>query len=241
MAVRIFPYEIEGETGLDVDVLSEEATVADLLAAMQAPADDKSILKPFHKQRYARCAGCINNCCKYNCITVDLIAALALASRLRLDLAKFALDYLMLSPDLPYPEFGRRPCPFLQDNRCTAYAERALICRLYLCTPMTDRLEQLRSAVSFAGEAALRQRLVDLGLAPANWTAEVRRQVLRSRYRRGEITKEQWLELSEQLEIQLEHNPFQGGRGYDDVRLRECCTDRLWQQLTNTNSCDLSS
>lgn len=229
--MELIPWAVDGETGLDVLVNNQQATVSDLLQAMQQPADDPSVLKPFHKQRYASCAGCVNNCCKYNCITVDLVAAQALATGCGLDLAQFAQAYLNLSPNLPYPELRRQPCPFLVANRCTVYSARALICRLYLCTPMSERLEQLRAAVSFAGEAALRQRLVELGLAPNNWTAAAGRQSLCQRYQRREITRESWLERSEQLEIELERNPFRDGRGYDSISLRECCTDRLWQSL----------
>lgn len=232
MDVAVVPCEIEGEIGLDVVITGRTATVADLLGALQAAADDPSVLKPFHRERYACCAGCINNCCKYNSITPDLIAATAMAAKLRLDLPRFAELYLNLSRDLPYPEFRRHPCPFLIQNRCSVYAERALICRLYLCTPMTERLEQLRAAISFAGEAALKQRLVELGLAPANWSAAAERQALRLRRHRREISPEDYSRSSEQLQILRHDNPFSGGKDYETVRLVECCTDQLWYSLT---------
>jgi Fe-S-cluster containining protein len=230
-AIEVFPCEIEGEVGLDVQVNDPWATVADLLIAMQSPADDPGVLKPFHKQRYARCAGCVNNCCKHNNITVDLVAAEELAETLGLSLQRFAREYLSFNPDLPFPELRRRPCPFLLANRCTVYQSRALICRLYLCTPMTDRLEQLRSAVSFAGEAALRQRLVELGLAPANWSAQALLRDLRQRSQQGGLAKERWSIASEYLNLQLRCNPFSAGKGYAEVLLSDCCADQLWQQL----------
>ena len=70
------------------------------------------VLKPFHKQRYSVCRGCVNNCCKYNAIWVDLVAAERLAARQGLSLRRWASRYLANDPDLPYPEFRRRPCPF---------------------------------------------------------------------------------------------------------------------------------
>lgn len=231
MGFEIFTVEIDGEQGLDVHIWSHKATVHDLLLALQAPADDPTVFKPYHRERYARCEGCTYNCCKPNDITVDLVAAEALAHVLSLSLRRFAEAYLKLSSDIPYPEFKRRPCPFLQDNRCTVYQERALICRLYLCTPMTDRLEKLRAAVLLAGEAALRQRLTELGLGPKAWQQQVVRATLCERYSKGEISWADLDELSKQLGILTSNNPFHRGKGYSDILLQECCTDKLWATL----------
>jgi len=231
MGLEIFTIEIDGEQGLDVRIRSDKATVHDLLQALQAPADDPGVFKPYHKERYAVCRGCTYNCCKSNDITVDLVAAEALAKKLDMGLKRFTESYLKLSSDIPYPEFKRRPCPFLTDNRCTVYHERALICRLYLCTPMTDKLEKLRAAVLLAGEAALRHRLIEFNLGPKAWQSRVIRDTLRRRYSKGEMSRAEWQEGSEQLEILLNNNPFHNGKGYADVLLQECCTDKLWATL----------
>ncbi len=236
MGVLLVPYEIEGEMGLDVVISNQDASVADLIAALQLPADDPTILKPYHKQRYSVCRGCVTNCCKYNSIVVDLVAAERLAKQLGLSLSRFARTYLACHADLPFPEFKRRPCPFLMQNCCTVYEARALICRLYLCTPMTERLEKLRCAVLFAGEAALRQRLVEIGLAPDGWSPQNLLKALERRYRTGEITEDAWLRESEQLDLLLNYNPFQDGRGYGDVRLVECCTSSLWRSINAASS-----
>ncbi len=231
VGVELIPIDIEGETGLDVVIRDPSASVADLLMAMQAPADDASVFKPYHRQRYGRCEGCVTNCCKSNDIVIDLVAAEAIASRLGLGLHQFAGSYLRMNDDLLFPEFRKRPCPFLIANRCTVYQERALICRLYLCTPMTDRLEKLRCAVLLAGEGALRQRLVELRLAPASWAAGALRAHLRARYQHGELDGERWHEEQEQLDLLLSHNPFVDGAQYDQIRLVDCCTDTLWTRL----------
>ncbi|MGE5653061.1 MAG: YkgJ family cysteine cluster protein, partial [Bacillota bacterium] len=204
--------------------------------SMQAPADDAAVFKPLHKQRYGRCEGCVNNCCKSNDIIVDRVAAEAIASRLGMGLRQFAANYLRLNDDLLFPEFRKRPCPFLINNRCTVYQERALICRLYLCSPMTDRLEKLRCAVSLAGEAALRQRLVELGLAPSSWQASALRSHLRARYQAGEIDPVRWHVEREQLELLLVRNPFADGADYTQVRLVDCCTDALWDKLMDPDA-----
>lgn len=236
MSIQLIECDIEGEVGLDVWIADRDATVADLLACLQQATDDQGVLKPFHRRRYARCAGCTTNCCKYNYITPDLVAANALASKLGLTLDAFADRYLNLGSDLPYPEFRKRPCPFLADNRCTVYQERALICRLYLCTPMSDRLEQLRAAVSFAGEAALKQRLVELGLGPAGWRISAERKALRMRRDQGYLSPDAYAEASEQLQLHYERNPFLQGQGYAEALLVECCTDSLWQSLTGVTA-----
>lgn len=236
MGVQLLPYEIEGEIGLDVVITNRDATVADLIQALQLPADEPSIVKPYHKQRYGVCRGCVNNCCKYNSIVVDLVAAQRLATNLGLSLSRFAQSYLSYHPDLPFPEFKRRPCPFLVDNCCTVYSSRALICRLYLCTPMTERLEKLRSAVLLAGEAALRQRLVELGIGPGSWHERQLREALNRRYRGGDLSHEGWVERKEQLDLLLHGNPFLEGRDYDNTLLRECCVPELWLQICNNVS-----
>lgn len=236
VGVELIPIDIEGETGLDVVIHDPSATVADLLMAMQAPADDPSVFKPYHRQRYGRCEGCVTNCCKSNDIVIDLVAAEAIASRLSVGLRQFASGYLRLNDDLLFPEFRQRPCPFLVANRCSVYQERALICRLYLCTPMTDRLEKLRCAVLLAGEGALRQRLVELRLGPASWAAGTLRASLRARYQHGELDTARWHEEQEQLDLLLTHNPFLEGAQYDQARLIDCCTDTLWGRLMQPSS-----
>lgn len=233
MAVKLIPCEIEGEVGLDVVIANQDATVADLIQALQQPADDSTIIKPYHKQRYGVCRGCVNNCCKYNSIVVDLVAAERLSAHLGLSLRDFAHSYLSCHSDLPFPEFKRRPCPFLVDDCCTVYVNRALICRLYLCTPMTERLEKLRAAVLLMGEAALRQRLLEEGVVARHWQERQLQESLYRRYRSGALTMDEFEREQEQLELLLHGNPFLAGKGYDDTKLRECCSGDLWLQICN--------
>jgi len=234
MGLALVTTLIDGENGLDLGCINSDATVADLLLAMQGPADDPAVFKPYHKERYAPCAGCRYNCCKSNDITVDLFASIALAKRLNLSLEEFASQYLKLNADATYPEFKRRPCPFLQENLCTVYSDRALICRLYLCTPMGDRLEKVRGAVLFAGEAALRQRLVEMGLGPKSWQPKYMRDALRRRLLNGEIDRAAWLEEHEYLDLLIENNPFYKGKGYIDISIQSCCTEKTWGFIVGT-------
>lgn len=225
MRLRIQNIHIEGETGLDIIVVNSEATVEDLLQALQAPADDPRVYKPLLRERYGRCAGCLYNCCKSNDIPLDLIAALSLADSLGLTLKRFAQAYLKLDSSVVFPEFRKRPCPFLSNNLCTVYEARALICRLYICTPMSDRLERLRCAVLLMGEGALRQRLVDLGLGPKSWTEPYLVKSLQDKHKLGLFE-----ELSH-LDILIHHNPYLLGKTHATTKLRECCTEELWEEL----------
>jgi Fe-S-cluster containining protein len=221
--VRLVYCDIDGDTGLDVEVTDPIATVADLLAAMQSPADDKEVYKPLHKARYGVCAGCTYNCCKSNDIPLDLVAARSIATNLGMPFERFLRSHLRYDESLTFPEFRRRPCPFLAGNLCKVYAHRALICRLYLCTPMSDRLEKLRLAVLLMGNGALRQTMVDLQMAPRTWGERHLRHAAASSARR------EWDE--DMLERMLHTNSYLLGAQHHEVLLRDCCPDTLWHIL----------
>ena len=219
----LVPCEIDGETGLDVQIIQKGATVADLLSAMQSPADDANIYKPLHKSRYAVCAGCSYNCCKSNDIPLDLVAARDIAALRAVPLERFLRSHVRCDESVMFPEFRARPCPFLATNLCTVYEQRALICRLYLCTPMSDELEQLRKAVLLMGNGALRQTMVKLGMAPRTWSEKALRLVAAS--------SSHPLSEEEMLEKMLHQNPYLLGAEHHEVPLRDCCPDDLWDRL----------
>ena len=221
--VRLVHCEIDGETGLDVQVADSSATVYDLLAAMQYPADDKEIYKPLHKARYGVCAGCAYNCCKSNDIPLDLVAAQSIARAHELSLQRFLRSHVRYDDSVMFPEFRRRPCPFLTENLCSVYQHRALICRLYLCTPMSDQLEQLRLAVLLMGNGALRQTMVDMHMAPRIWGERSLRQAA------SESVRSEW--EGAMLERMLYANPYLLGAQHHEVMLRDCCPDELWCRL----------
>jgi hypothetical protein len=221
--VRLVYCDIDGETGLDVQITSPSATVADLLKAMQYPADDKEVFKPLHKARYGVCAGCTYNCCKSNDIPVDLLSAQGMAQAAGLPFERFLRSHMRFDDSVLFPEFRRRPCPFLTGNLCAVYEHRALICRLYLCTPMSDRLEQLRLAVLLMGNGALRQTMVRMHMAPRLWGEKSLRQVAA-----GSLPGV-WGE--DMLDRMLHANPYLLGAQHYEVLLRDCCPVDLWQRL----------
>ena len=88
----------------------------------------------------------------------------------------------------------------------------------------------------FWREAALRQRLVELGYAPRTWTERYLGQQLQQRWQAGELTPAAWHQEQEQLDLLIANNPFFSGRDYQTVRLQECCTPQLWQTLWTKGS-----
>lgn len=141
---------------IGIRVKDQEATIADLLDAWQPLCDDKLFIKQYGDQLSGICKGCINNCCNTAYVIPDLIAFKKMAAFLQLDHRRFIADYfdrekvaaglLRMRPD---------PCIFLQNNICTVYPFRSLICRFYLCSNMEGDCEQLIYSVAWAGSAAL--------------------------------------------------------------------------------------
>lgn len=220
-----------GEPELEVVELSERASVTDLLKAIQTATDDQDIYKPRLKGQYGVCAGCKDNCCRQHDITPDYLAVQEIATHLSLSFSEFAVQWLDLSAENPFPRWKKHPCPFLKNDLCSIYEQRALICRLYLCTPMGEDLEQIRAAVSYMGEGALRLRLVEEGLAPKAWTYRALADALRERLREGTFTREQYETHLEQLYLMTERNPFLTATSYEQIALRDCCPDTLWYRL----------
>lgn len=219
--VELVPLPVEGEMGLDVIITDRTASVGDLLRVMQHPADDPRVYKPLHRSRYGVCAGCLYNCCKSNDIPIDLLSAQMIAHRQGITLRKFMRIYLRSDESVMFPELRIRPCPFLIDNRCGVYEERALVCRLYLCTPMSDRLEKLRACVLLMGNGALREIMVRESLATRRWReSELQKMVARA-------SDPEW--ESDMLNRILHRNPYLLDAGHDEVKLLDCCPDSLWR------------
>lgn len=220
-----------GEPQLELVKVHAKAKVSDLLTAIQEATDDADVYKPQLKGLYGICAGCKTNCCRQHDITPDYLAVKRIAQIQNLTFKEFAERWLDVSADSAFPQFRKRPCPFLQNNLCSVYEQRALICRLYLCTPMGDSLEKLRAAVSYMGEGALRIKLLEEGIGPKSWSYRAQADELKERLRNESLSREQYEDRMEQLHLMTEHNPFLTAESYEEVYLADCCTDDLWQKL----------
>ena len=205
--------QIDGHSGLELFSIDDYASVADLFVPIQAATDDPDILKPDHRLRYATCAGCANNCCRRYAIMPDWLTVQALCSSWQMNLQSFTKKYLRLEQDQTFAEFKGRRCPFLdlQSNLCNIYFQRPAFCRFYLCTPSGEKLEKLKSQVLLLGEIALSQHLVSAGLGSVTWQRMAAR--------------------NHELFDKPHSNPFNTAIEYENIILRDCCSDRLWDWL----------
>ena len=122
--------EINYDNGIEVRVNDNRATLQDLLDAWQPLCDNERLYKLYAQNQHRECRGCTVNCCNTAYVIPDLIAFKKMARFTGLDYPEFIARYfqrdklevglLRMQPD---------PCIFLQDNICTIYPLRSLICR----------------------------------------------------------------------------------------------------------------
>lgn len=144
-----------GKVKLGLRIHDQSANLLDLLEAWQPLCDDTAIFKAYGDKQHSACRGCLTNCCNTAYVIPDLISFKRMAEwvgqsefefiRGWFQPEKLALGLLRMKPD---------PCIFLQDRVCTVYPVRSLICRFYLCTPLTGETEQLIYSIAWSGAAA---------------------------------------------------------------------------------------
>lgn len=210
MSVRFVPKTIQGRTGLDLQLESADATVQDLLTAVQPWCDDDRIHKQYLPGAYGSCAGCAVNCCRQCFVVPDLISFHRLARATGRTAEQFTAE--CFDPDLltqGLPRLKSGPCLFWResDGLCTVYASRTLICRLYLCTPLTDSASQVVYGVVQAGMGAFVRWARQHKLIPRS--AQTPAGGYAGMLARAIEQAADW-----------EGNPFHGAAGYEDVELR---------------------
>jgi Fe-S-cluster containining protein len=167
MGVNKVKINYNNDNGIEVRVNDNSATLQDLLDAWQPLCDDERLYKLYAEKQHQACRGCTVNCCNTAYVIPDLIAFKKMASFIGLDYPEFITGYfqeeklkvglLRMQPD---------PCVFLQDNICTIYPLRSLICRFYLCCKLAGDTEQLIYSLSWTGAAATQLFVEELGLLP---------------------------------------------------------------------------
>ena len=221
MKAEFFPCRIEEVWGLDLDICDSEATVQDLIEAIQPWCDDEQIHKLYLEERQGACKGCAVNCCRECFVLPDAISFRWLQEYLGLETAEFFQQYF--DPELlakGLPRLRSSPCVFLQEGLCTVYPYRTLICRLYICTPMSDEAQTLVYGVVAAGIGEfLRIAQTEGYLNPTedsltSWSGyeKMMMELIRS-------------------EAQRLDNPFRGAGQYHEVPLRSFCTESEWKIL----------
>jgi len=153
-------YPTSTQVGLDLEIIGSGHSVADLLTVWQPLCDDEKVFKQFAAGQHAACISCVNNCCNSAYVTPDIISLRRMAAHTGLSLAAYANRYLdadKLSLGLPVL---KQPCPWLAaEGRCDVYEARSLLCRFYLCTPLSGQLEQLIYSIALVGVVSSAQEL----------------------------------------------------------------------------------
>lgn len=236
MKAEFFPCQIEGVWGLDLAIRDSKATVQDLIEAIQPWCDDEQIHKLYMEGYQGACRGCAVNCCRECFVLPDAISFRWLQEHLRLEPAEFIRQYFdpeCLGKGLP--RLNSSPCIFLREGLCTVYPYRTLICRLYICTPMSDEAQTLVYGTVAAGIGEfLRQAQTAGYLSKAEEAGEA-----------GRTGPAAWLGYEKmmlelvQAEAERPDNPFRGALKYEEVPLRAFCTEAEWQRLT-ANAADVA-
>jgi len=155
--IEVYQKELDGIVRTGVKIHDHHASLQDLLEAWQPLCDDTALYKYYGQNHGSVCRGCTTNCCDTAYVIPDLISFKSMAAHLGISYADFIRDYFQqekaqrgLLRMLP------EPCIFLQERICTIYPLRSLICRFYLCTPLTGDTEQLIYDITWTGITATR-------------------------------------------------------------------------------------
>jgi Fe-S-cluster containining protein len=162
-----------GKLGIGIRI-NGPATVQDLLDVWQPLCDDRSLFKQYAEGNYALCKGCQLNCCSTAYVIPDLIAFRKMAAGLGMGEADFITGYFQREKlNSGLLRLQPNPCIFLQNNICTIYAVRSLICRFYICSNLLGDTEELIYKIAWTGAAATQIYAEKKGLIPAIGTTEL--------------------------------------------------------------------
>jgi Fe-S-cluster containining protein len=143
--------------------------VQDLLDAWQPLCDDQSIFKQYAEGNYALCKGCQLNCCSTAYVIPDLVSFRKMAASLNMEYSDFIARFFQQEKrDVGLLRLQPNPCVFLQDNICTIYPVRSLICRFYICCNILGDTEELIYKIAWTGAAATQVFAEKMGLIQSN-------------------------------------------------------------------------
>ncbi len=153
--VEVYYRDSEPEPGVSLRIIDHSATVGDLLEAWQPLCDDETLFKSFAKGNHSMCRGCAINCCNTAYVIPDIISFKKMANDLQLSYDEFLRGYFHKEKlALGLPRMKPDPCIFLQNNICTIYPLRSLICRFYVCTQLSGPVEQFIYSLTWTGITA---------------------------------------------------------------------------------------
>ncbi|MEW6661636.1 MAG: YkgJ family cysteine cluster protein [Bacillota bacterium] len=217
------PVDIKGKTGLDILVADPNASVADYLSAVDGFIS-RAPVERSRSQGSPCCLGCYA-CCQeripLTSIDYDRLFTHHLAKAEEQPWRRF-LDKISLisvkgrQVDITMRLDQEGLCIYLDRNKglCSIYPIRPLVCRTYICAPLSKNAMDLRELVVNLGE----DELVRLWLEDAAQVKEI------PAYHEGDqpdLRIEDWGE-----------SPFSGKKDYRDVLLKDLCTPGLWNRLS---------
>lgn len=206
-----FNDELFGEVmGCDLHVCNENATVADLLQA----------LDEFAAENLADCKGC-DACCQER---APLIAADIYALATLLDAKEFPAHTVCRAfaeitvnegvADITLRRDHDNMCNQLNKTGrfCSIWPQRLFVCRSHFCLPRSDKFSELRSEVVNMGENELTRLLL---AEEANGAQP--------------LTEHPLHKLLNKADYPL--NAQSNCQRYDQILLKDCLSPQLWQDL----------
>jgi hypothetical protein len=234
------PKSIDRLTGLDLIILEPDATLQDLVDAFDPYAGTAGHLHKLQLGGIGECKGCVNNCCHNSIIAPDPIGFESMRNHLGLTESEFLAE--RCDPDglaRGVVRLRSYPCTFLSAERtCTIYEGRALICRLFICCPLSPALENLLQNALGAGLAGLATRLQALGLLepihPEGYRSDnltmAGYEMAFDRFYRRWVGRQ--VDPGEEMVPAWEKNPFDTARSYGEIPLWAFVTPDDWRELT---------
>lgn len=217
MKVQLLPYEYKGKKGVDIEIISENATVADYYEALDEYILNGEIMR--FRSETDHCEGC-DICCgeRMPLTSIDVFQIKKeLASELTLGDFFNKYTYVTVAGrviDILLRRDLEDKCIFLdkKKKKCTRYAIRPLVCRMYICTLLSDRAERLRQELINSGEDELVRQWVEClqnGEVSINEAEDI------------DIRPEDWLE-----------NAWTDKHSYNEILLRDILSTELMKTLS---------
>jgi len=215
-SVIIKPYQNKGHNGIDIQISDEHATVQDYYQAL-----DEYILSGSYQRQRAittSCEGC-DICCQERAplTSVDvMVLKEQVAPELTINDFLKRYGYININGpvvDISLARDGYERCLFLspETGKCRHYQTRPLVCRTYICTPLSPRAKKLRQSVVNSGmDELVRLTLTNAedGKYPVHEAED------------PDVTQEDWTE-----------SMWTGKSLYSQLKLRDILTDQLWTEL----------
>jgi Fe-S-cluster containining protein len=215
------PLDINELRGYQIEITSDEATVADYLAAVNKFIDHEE----YHRSRnvVTTCEGCPHCCNERIPLTNIDIENLANhphvgSNPLKEQIKTWGFVYLEgPSIDISIQRNHQKRCVFLNDktDKCMVYYNRPLVCQTFICCPVEDSSQELRSIIVNLGEDQLVR----------DWL---------STHVEGEMMH---IDDANEPEIALadwENNLFHQKKSYDEVFLIDLLPRDLWNKLRSS-------